>query len=769
MFLDERHIDAIGPMNEASFLIDPWLSEGETLEGVVAARRNDAGDALTEEFIDLLPLVQNGVLFWDIPEGFWRICLLVRTSKGAAEKYNDYVNPLVAESVRVLIDTIYEAYYERYRADFGGTFAGFFSDEPGFYNDKTIYDFESKPGKKGIGLPWTPDLLTELDKEFGSAYRPYLPLLWYEAEEEITAAVRYAYMNVVSKLYARNFSEQLGDWCRERQVEYIGHVIEDNNVHSRLGCGPGHFFRALSGQDMSGVDVVLWQIVPGFDETPFSWIAGTADSEFFHYGLAKLASSAGHIDPKKKGCTMAEVFGAYGWAEGLKLMKWLTDHMLVRGVNYFVPHAFSQKEYPDPDCPPHMYARGQNPQYRYYKILNDYTNRMSHLLTGGRHRATTAVLYHAEAEWSGSYMYFHKPVKELTRSQIDCDVIPVDALLELSSVLDGKLTVGPEDYGCLIVPYAEALPKQLLIRLTEMANQGLSLLFVDGLPKRSSEGGDVSDTLLGLSVHPQVGTVSLSELAARVKDMGLSEIVVEKEQLYLRYYHYEQPDLDVYVFFNEHPTNVIETKVEIPVKGNMWVYDALLNKMLSVESKETLGGVTVPLGLSPYESIVFVSGEALGNTRDLLKKSMDSKTLPKQEFEINGTWKIATATSKQYPSFVSWGTLENLHNMSRPDKLPQFSGTFRYEIEFEWMQAESSVFLDLGEVYETAEVWVNGQSAGARICPPYRQDISSYIHVGTNTLTIEVTNTLVKERRDFFSRFVQQEPSGLLGPVRLIV
>jgi hypothetical protein len=43
------------------------------------------------------------------------------------------VNPLVAESVRVLIDTAYEAFYARYRNDFGHTFAGFFSDEPGFY------------------------------------------------------------------------------------------------------------------------------------------------------------------------------------------------------------------------------------------------------------------------------------------------------------------------------------------------------------------------------------------------------------------------------------------------------------------------------------------------------------------------------------------------------------------------------------------------------------------------------------------------------------
>ena len=44
---------------------------------------------------------------------------------------------------------------------------------------------------------------------------------------------------------------------------------------------------------------------------------------------------------------MCEAFGAYGWNEGLKTMKWIADHLLVRGVNYIVPHAFDPKAFPD--------------------------------------------------------------------------------------------------------------------------------------------------------------------------------------------------------------------------------------------------------------------------------------------------------------------------------------------------------------------------------------------------------------------------------------
>ena len=51
---------------------------------------------------------------------------------------------------------------------------------------------------------------------------------------------------------------------------------------------------------MAGVDVVHHQIVPGFTGKIHQWIAGDSDGEFFHFGLAKLASSAAHLDPKKK-------------------------------------------------------------------------------------------------------------------------------------------------------------------------------------------------------------------------------------------------------------------------------------------------------------------------------------------------------------------------------------------------------------------------------------------------------------------------------------
>jgi hypothetical protein len=771
LFLSVNHIDAYGPRRNASFIVEPppyipgyYETGGGTITAVIAIKRDAVTGELTEIAEDVTSKVENGKLYWDVPEGYWRLFTIIENERGGDLKKNDYLNPLVRKSVKVLIDTVHEAFYERYRNDFGGTIAGFFSDEPGFYNDTKGAYYDSKLGKTDVSLPWSAEMYKLLEKEFGPDYKKFLPFLWHDGSK-VMSEMRYCYMNVVTKLYAENFTDQIGNWCREHGVEYIGHVLEDNNVHARLGSGAGHFFRALGGQDMSGLDVVLWQLNPGFDEIPSRMFAGEADNEFFNYGLAKMATSLAHFDPKKKGRTMAEIFGAYGWVEGLKLMKWMTDHMLVRGVNYFVPHAFSPKEYPDYDCPPHMYARGKNPQYRYYKYLNQYTNRMSHLLSAGTHVASAAVLYHAEAEWSeGNYMYFQKPVKELMRNQIDCDILPCDTIIADVEVKASKLVCHEETFDCFIIPYAEALPAMAIKRLAGFAKEGLPVFFIDGLPERSCEGESVQEELEILASNENVKTVSLAELADTMKSSGYFDIQVRDQQPYLRYYHVKQQDMDVYMFFNEHPLHEIDTEVQLPVTGEIMCYDAYDNSVSRAEVAEKGEHSLVSIRLAPFETVVVVAG-LVDNT---LAKSTKVTKL-QQAAPIEGPWSLSTATSEQYPDFNPWGKLESLSDVSRLEGLQSFSGTMRYETDFEWSLDGDRVWMDLGDAFETSEVFVNGESLGVRIQAPYRYELSGHLRDGLNSLQIEVTNTLVKENNDMLSRIGHHEPSGLLGPVRLLV
>lgn len=73
------------------------------------------------------------------------------------------------------------------------------------------------------------------------------------------------------------------------------------------------------------------------------------------------------------------------------------------------------------------------------------------------------------------------------------------------------------------------------------------------------------------------------------------------------------------------------------------------------------------------------------------------------------------------------------------------------------------------DAYEIAEVKLNGHCAGVRICPPYTMEITQYIREGQNQLQIDVTNTLAKTLgNNIYDRAMPQEPSGLIGPVKLL-
>lgn len=770
-YLNVHRIDVSGPMEGSSIIIKYFAGRAAMMPGytgedkilcVAIAKISDAENMKIEEnsLKDVSEYVKDGVLYWNLPEGYWSIFVVYQTRNGGEEQTKDYLNPLVPEATRVLIDTVYETHFERYKDDFGKTLAGFFSDEPRLGNLK---GFDGTIGKTKMVLPWSDEMLKILQGEIGEEALVNLPLLFADGGEK-TYSIRYAYMNVVSKLYGENFTSQLGDWCRTHGVEYIGHVIEDNGAHSRLGYGAGHFFRALNGQDMSGIDVIGGQIVPGMDFYHSGFSTAGWNGEFFHYGLAKLGSSLGHIDPKKKGRTMCELFGAYGWVEGLKFMKWLTDHLLVRGVNNFVPHAFSPKAFPDWDCPPHFYAGGNDPQFKYMKIWSDYTNRISHLLSGGSHVAPVAVLYHAEAEWSGMYMPFEKVVKELTQNQIDCEIVPADIFIDEQLIEEGNLKVNKESYKCLVIPYAEALPKYLLDRIAECMKKGFKVIFISKLPERCSENVDASKTIESIKESSNCKVTPLNMLIEELLNLSINEIALNSFEPYVTYYHYKQENSDIFMFFNEHPYDDVDTNVYIPLKKKAVYYDAFENKIkpCNVECKNE--GVRLNLKLSAYESKIIIFDEEVSkgfsfSNSDKLKKV--------EEFNITGTWKISMAEPLEYPNFRNDIELKELTNLSKPDLYPNFSGTIKYEVEFEMDKDKKVAVLDLGKVYEIADVRLNGENIGVKICPPYRFDVTEYLRKGNNYLVIEVTNTLAKSQKDVFSQYAIQEPTGLIGPVSI--
>lgn len=757
---------------------DQQTFDDDRLFAVVAARVR-ADDRLDpDSFVDLTASVTDGRLSWDVPDGLWRTFVLYLTRNGGGD--TNYINVLYRDSVAVLLDAVHEPHYAHYAADFGTTIAGFFSDEP-LVGNTAGFDFDESIGKK-MPLPWCDGLPARLEQAMGTDWRLRLPLLWFPAVEgePATARVRYAYMDVVTRLIEENFSRQLGEWCSAHGVAYIGHIIEDNNQHSRLGSSLGHFFRSMGGMHMAGIDDIGAQVVPGWEDSlRHRSLTGNGDGEFFHFALGKLGSSLAHIDPLKQGRTMCEIFGAYGWRTGVREMKWLTDHFLVRGVNWFTPHAFSAKDFPDDDCPPHFYARGQNPQFRHFGQLMRYMNRMCHLLNGGRVVAPVALLYHGESEWTGRTQFLQKPARVLAENQIDFDVLPSDVFADRARFgthfEDGRLVVNGNAYRCLVVPTAEHVTSAVADFARDASAAGFPVVFVDALPTGICDA-DVPATTLAVHLKDCL-VASRVELPAALDAHGVRDLRLSHACRPLRAMHYVG-DHDRFFFFNESLSERIDVRVDLPVQGDACFYDAAENRLYVADLRQTATGSEVRIVLEPYESCML----AFGATPDGSGPTSRSGSLPMRRplHELQpvpaafGDWTASFATAAEYPAFRDARTTATLPDFA--GRLPLFSGTIRYDVGVFLSGAPGpGVELVVAEADEAVEAWVNGRYAGMRLCPPYRFRVGEHLSPGANELRLEVTNTLANQMKptanpvmDLFVPPRFDAPLGLRGSVRLL-
>lgn len=751
------------------------LEQGEELVAVTMGKRDrDNQDSLTE-VKDLTSQVSDGRVFVDVPNGLWCVNVIKTTRKGTGRK--NYINTIDHDAVRYFIDQIYEPHYAHYKDDFGKTFAGFFSDEPEIGSFGGEYGHDANIGKFNMKMPWSQTLHERLKELWGSEFAENLMALWTtpdrNSNENKSGLCRMQFADIAARLYGENFCEQIGDWCRQHGVEYIGHVIEDGGMHAHMGIGAGHYFHALWGQDMAGIDVVLQQIRPGLDDCKFHSVGGNLGyhGELYHYALAKLAASLAHMDSKKKGRALCEVFGAYGWAEGLKLMKWLLDHMLVNGINYFVPHAFSMKDFPDPDCPPHFYARGMNPQFPYFKNLMEYCNRVSHLISNGVHIPAVAVVYPAEQEWAGEYLPVEAIGKQLLRNQIDYEILPTDVLLTMT-VVEGKLKWENEQVPVLILSGSRCITKMLADWLCKAAEKGLKIVVVGQKPLAMDSNGILREWTS--QIKDNLTICEQEDLADILYSFGIGEIKTKKYEPWLRYYHYKHQNGEFWLFMNQSETEEIHTSLcfedgmmdsyKMDKESICW-YQAWEN---TVEPCEWDEKHDLSLQLVPGEMKVLYMGDCTPYAKILAEKQELMK-LKKAAVSQAGKIKIAPAAWKLW--IKETGT-EKYVLQEREEtgdfcrKHPYFCGVMRYETTV-FLPKVKSCELNLGEVYETAHVLVNEKEAGVRVALPYSFEIGKLLHEGENRIIVEVVNTLANRQRDFFSMTMPIEPSGLIGPVTL--
>ena len=210
------------------------------------------------------------------------------------------------------------------------------------------------------------------------------------------------------------------------------------------------------------------------------------------------------------------------------------------------------------------------------------------------------------------------------------------------------------------------------------------------------------------------------------------------------------------MFTTEDVHNTICTDVKMSAfsGGEYIIYDPMENKAYAGYSEN---GV-IHLELPPYNSVMIFCGDICTQELSAVeqKEYRDQLLTPAVRISLRPEIEKEFTFYKESAQWI---------NITGKGELPKFSGNIRYE----WQQeiVESGQYLmDLGRVEEAAEVLVNGESVGVRIVPPYVFDVST-VKPGINEITVIVSNHSGHRERDWFSKHLPFEPSGLLGPVIL--
>ena len=359
-----------------------------------------------------------------------------------------------------------------------------------------------------------------------------------------------------------------------------------------------------------------------------------------------------------------------------------------------------------PDVGPH------NVWWPHYRLLADYTSRLSWLMTDSQQVCQVAVL-------SVGNRLPWRAAKWLFQNQVDFNYLEDWRLLEQARPTKGTIRVGPMEYRLLVVDEDEPLPPALAAKVRELASAGLLA--------RNCSRNPSADLVADLSRDVAIQPACADLRAAHVVKQGVSFYLLVNEG--------EQP---------------IDTRVSVPVVGRTEWFDPWLNTFRLAPAKREKERIFVPLRLARRESLVLCVDPATP-----LQAGPAEPAAAQQVVPIAGPWRIVDRQGK--PRGEGLGPWEQLPGLER------FVGSLCYQARLPAAKEPGRRYvLELPAVGDWAVLKVNGRDLGPRFWTPMTWDITEALRPGENEASIEVTDSLANR----FDR-KNARPSGLLAPPRL--
>jgi alpha-L-rhamnosidase len=620
------------------------------------------------------------------------------------------------------------------------------------------------------GSDWTGDFLEEFEKRRGYDLTPYLPALAGDIGDK-TAAIRNDWGRTLTELCNERYLKPIAEWAHRHGTRF----------RSQTYGIPPVALSSYSLVDLPEGEGAQWR----------------------HFSFTRWATSASHLydRPVTSSETWTWLHSPVFRATPLD-MKAEADLHFLQGVNQLVGHGwpYSPPEAAEPGW--RFYAaavfNNHNPWYLVMPDIARYLQRVSYLLRQGK-PANDVAIYLPTDDAYAAFTLGRDSVNQAMDALLGPNLIPqiLDAGFNFDFIDDGAIESKGLTRPILILPGVQRIPLATYRKIEEYLRRGGTVVATRRLPSLApglKEAGADTPRIQEMSRAVFQGRLLTDEttLGETLHRALAADVATAPE---VGVVHRKLPFGDLYFLANtsNHPVHSPAVFRIRGMEGAWW-------NPITGTVAGAAGGARVQLNLAPYESRVIVfSAEKV--PADI------SRGAAPTGIDLSGNWKVTLAgASKTMPQLRSW---------TGDEATKYYSGLATYEktvtVPQTLLSSKHPVYLNFGEgtpvvpesdrrpapgmramlespVREAAVVYVNGARAGAVWCAPYEVAVTGLLKPGENSIRVVVANLALNVMAKgplpdyqaltakYGERFqaqdmnqVQPQPSGLLGPVRLLV
>ena len=427
----------------------------------------------------------------------------------------------------------------------------------------------------------------------------------------------------------------------------------------------------------------------------------------------KDCSSSAHIYGKQ--IASGEAYTDLTYKQTLADTKNLADYAYAFGINEMVVCAVAYQPWLD-----HRVNTANGRQY----VLNRHNTFWPHSRPFWDYQARCSWILRQGKPVSDICIYLGEeiPMRILSHrlpqlpQGYDFDAFTTDALMNRMSVSNGQITL-PDgvSYRIMILPVGIRLSEESRKRIESFHRQGVRIIDLN------NEKGKLEDALREYGITPDLDVPTARKL----------------------YFCHRRTDNEDIYFINNHSDSAIADRFVFNAKAkNVELWHPVTGKRMTLAANCENGRTAINLGMAPRESFFVILSNDKKQQADNIASTNDIPT--SATMRITSPWTVVfdpkmggPAEPVVFTKLTDWTT-------HKDKRVRHFSGTAiaRTELNVGKIDKKSNYIMNIPLLNTTAEVIVNGRSAGIVWCSPYETDITELIKKGNNTIELRICNSL---------------------------